>query len=469
MRIPVSFHTALKTAELLAFLDSGATECFVSQRFIDKHKLGTRLLTIPRKLQNADGSPNAGGELTHFTELEVFMGDTPQRLRFYIADMGPDDLVLGYPWFAATNAQPNWADGTLPATVTIRTKGAASGKPMPPLKVASIRTKTRRPPFLRDGDELYVRIIKTDRSAKTTVAQQLAEQATDKTICPWDQIVPPQYHQHARVFSETEAHRFPELREWDHAINLKADAPSTLDCKVYPLSPGEDTALQTFLSENLAKGYIRQSKSPYAFPFFFIKKKNGDLQPVQDYCRLNAFTVRNTAPLPLIRELMDRLTRVHGRRSALFTKLDIRWGYNNICIRDGDQWKAAFKTNRGLFEPMVMFFGLTNAPATFQSMMNFIFRELINKGYVTIYMDDILIHTPHDVDLHRRVINDVLQILADNDLYCTSSHKNASSKSRRLNIWASLSAKIASPWIQSRSMASKIGNNLQLFRNCVPS
>ena len=97
---------------------------------------------------------------------------------------------------------------------------------------------------------------------------------------------------------------------------------------------------------------------------------------------------------------MDRLTRVHGRRLALFTKLDIRWGYNNIRIRAGDQWKAAFKTNRGLFEPMVMFFGLTNAPATFQSMMNFIFWELINKGYVMIYMDDILIHTPDDVDLH---------------------------------------------------------------------
>ena len=107
MRISVSFHTALKMAELSTFLDSGATECFVSQRFIDTHKLGTRLLTVPRKLQNADGSPNTGGGLTHFTELEVFTGDTPHTLRFYIADMGPDDLVLGYPWFAATNAQPD--------------------------------------------------------------------------------------------------------------------------------------------------------------------------------------------------------------------------------------------------------------------------------------------------------------------------------------------------------------------------
>jgi hypothetical protein len=80
MRIPVSFHTALKTAELLAFLDSSTTECFVSQRFIDTHKLGTRLMTMPRKLQNADVSPNAGRGLTHFTELEVFTGDTPHVL-----------------------------------------------------------------------------------------------------------------------------------------------------------------------------------------------------------------------------------------------------------------------------------------------------------------------------------------------------------------------------------------------------
>ena len=114
---------------------------------------------------------------------------------------------------------------------------------------------------------------------------------------------------------------------------------------------------------------------------------------------------------------MDRLTRVHSHRSALFTKLDICWGYNNICICDGDQWKAAFKTNRGLFEPMIMFFGLTNAPTMFQSMMNFIFRDLINEGYIIIYMDDILIHTLDDVALHRRVVNDVLRILVENDLY----------------------------------------------------
>ena len=170
-----------------------------------------------------------------------------------------------------------------------------------------MRTTIRNRPFLQDGEELYLRVMKTDpaRVAKTTVAQQLAEQAADKTVRTWDQIVPSHYHEHAKVFSEEAAHRFPESHEWDHAIDLKPNAPNTMDCKVYPLSPTEDIALQKFIAENLEKGYICQSKSPYAFPFFFIKKKNGDLRPVQDYHRLNTFTVRNTAPLPLIRELMD--------------------------------------------------------------------------------------------------------------------------------------------------------------------
>jgi gag-polyprotein putative aspartyl protease len=162
MQIPVSFHTTLKTAELLAFLDSGATKCFVSQRFIDKHKLSTHLMTIPRKLQNADGSSNAGGGLTHFTKLEVFTGDVPHVLRFYIADMGPDDLVLGYPWFAATNAQPDWATGTLPASVNIHTKGAASGKPMRSVQVAGMRTTIQNLPLLDKGDELYLRLVRRD-------------------------------------------------------------------------------------------------------------------------------------------------------------------------------------------------------------------------------------------------------------------------------------------------------------------
>ena len=114
-----------------------------------------------------------------------------------------------------------------------------------------------------------------------------------------------------------------------------------------------------------------------ASPFFFVKKKDGSLRPVQDYRKLNEATVKNRYPLPLIQELVDKL-----QGSRVFTKLDVRWGYNNVRIREGDEWKAAFRTNRGLFEPTVMFFGLTNSPATFQTMMNDILRDLIDEGHV---------------------------------------------------------------------------------------
>src|SRR6266511_1126092 len=98
---------------------------------------------------------------------------------------------------------------------------------------------------------------------------------------------------------------------------------------------------------------------------FFVKKKDGKLRLVQDYHVLNAMTMKNKYPLLLILELIAKL-----RGAKYFTKLDIRWGFNNVCIKEGDKWKAAFQMNRGLFEPLVMFFGLTKSPATFQTMIS---------------------------------------------------------------------------------------------------
>jgi hypothetical protein len=99
-----------------------------------------------------------------------------------------------------------------------------------------------------------------------------------------------------------------------------------------------------------------------------------------------------------------------------FTKLDIRWGYNNVCIREGDEWKAAFHMNRGLFEPLVMYFSLTNSPATFQTMMNEIFQDLITKGVVSVYLDNILIFT-NSLEEHRRVTRLVLDHMREHKLY----------------------------------------------------
>ena len=99
-----------------------------------------------------------------------------------------------------------------------------------------------------------------------------------------------------------------------------------------------------------------------------------------------------------------------------FTKLDVRWGYNNVQIREGDEWKAAFLTNHGLFEPTVMFFGLTNSPATFQNLMNDILHDLVMAGKVLVYLDDILIFTK-TLEEHRQIVARVLQVLCQHRLY----------------------------------------------------
>ena len=123
--------------------------------------------------------------------------------------------------------------------------------------------------------------------------------------------------------------------------------------KTYNLTPEEQKKLDNWIKENMDKGYIQPSQSPMASPFFYVKKKDGKLQPCQDYRYLNEWTIKNAYPLPLISELMDKI-----QGAKYFIKLDVQWGYNNIWIKDGDQWKAAFKTNRGLFEPTDVFWNV---------------------------------------------------------------------------------------------------------------
>ena len=241
------------------------------------------------------------------------------------------------------------------------------------------------------------------------LASKLAEQARSQM---GDGKIPAKYHHHLSVFSEEASHRFPEPRIWDHAIELKPGAPSSISGKVYQLTQDEQKALLEFVWEQQEKGYIRPSKSPYAVPFFFIKKKDRKLQPVQDYQHLNEWTIKNRYPLPLISELIACV-----QKAKKFTKVDIRWGYNNIHIKKGDEHKAAFITNQGLFKPTVMFFRLTNSPATFQTMMNMIFTKEIAEGWLIIYIDDILIATKDNQEFHDKCVYQMLNKLKEHDLY----------------------------------------------------
>jgi len=134
-----------------------------------------------------------------------------------------------------------------------------------------------------------------------------------------------------------------------------------------------------------------------------MPKKDGKRRMVQDYCYVNKGTIKNSYPLPLISELIDSM----GTKKV-FTKMDLRWGYNNVRIKEGDEWKVVFTIHLGSFEPTVMYFGLTNSPATFQAMMNNLFRDMINKGDVTTFIDNVLVATETE-EGHDKIVEEVLR------------------------------------------------------------
>jgi len=177
------------------------------------------------------------------------------------------------------------------------------------------------------------------------------------------------------------------------------------------LSREERKEAREFVKEQLRKGYIQLSKSPQTAPVFFVGKKDGKKRMVQDYPYLNEWTIKNNYLLPLISDVLENI-----RTKKLFTKMDLRWGYNNVRIKEGDKWKAAFMMPEGLFEPTVMFFGLTNSPATFQAMMNKLLRDLINTGKVAVFIDDVIVGTETKED-HDELVVEVIKRLEENDLY----------------------------------------------------
>jgi len=212
------------------------------------------------------------------------------------------------------------------------------------------------------------------------------------------------------VFRKKQSERMPMRKVWDHAIDVKKGFVPRKR-KVYPFLREEREEVREFIKKQLRKGYIRPLKSPQIAPVFFVRKKDGKKRMVQDYQYPNEWTIKNNYPLPLISDVLENI----GMKK-LFMKMDLRWGYNNVRIKEGDKWKAVFMTPEGLFEPTVMFFGLTNSPATFQAMMNELLRDLINTGKVAVFIDDVIVGMETE-EGHDDLVAEVVKRLEENDLY----------------------------------------------------
>ena len=236
------------------------------------------------------------------------------------------------------------------------------------------------------------------------------EEEAAKSEAKAKKLVLERFHKWIKMFGKKQSERMPIRKLWDHAIDVK-EGFILRKGKVYPLSREEREEVREFVKEQLRKGYIRLSKSLQIAPVFFVGKKDGKKRMVQDYRYLNEWTIKNNYLLPLISDVLENI----GTKK-LFMKMDLRWGYNNVRIKEGDEWKAAFMMPEGLFEPTVMFFGLTNSPATFQAMMNELLRDLINMGKVAVFINDVIVGTKTE-EGHDELVVEVVKRLEENDLY----------------------------------------------------
>ena len=386
-------------------LDSGCTSSSIHDGFVRKHKIPTQESTRAIPVYNADGTLN--GHVKHYVELPMKVTDDEgttheETIRLQVVNLGGShSIFLGHDWLTKHNPLIDWRNNELTFARCPPTCGTSQHS----RRAASRTTYIRR--LETYEDEGYARAVYQTKSTQLAATAHAISGKDKKTS------IPAQYSEYKDVFEKKEFDKLPERKPWDHAINLLPgrDDGKAMKGRVYSKTKQELEELNKFIDENLATGRIRESQSRFAAPFFFIKKKDGSLRPVQDYRRLNEITVKDSWPLPVISDIMHKI-----KDAKIFSKMDVRWGFNNVRIKEGDEWKAAFICERGLLEPTVMFFGMCNSPATFQHMMDNIFSDLIRSNKVIVYLDDILVFT-ETLEEHRKIMHEVLKRLRQNKLY----------------------------------------------------
>ncbi len=304
------------------------------------------------------------------------------------------NIVLGMPFLTMSNADIDFQPWDL------QWRSYTTGKVLPTTKQVELIRKKEFAAAILDLEHedfiVHIAALSVDSgdevhpSRRAQIAHLKADDVPNKVPC--------EYADFADVFSPKLAVELPEHTEInDHAIELVDDWQPPYG-SIYSLGPVELEILKAYIKNNLASDFIRPSKSPAGAPILFDKKLDGSLKLCVDYRGLNNLTIKNWYLLPLIRESLDRLGR--ARR---FTQLDLTNAYHRMKIRKGDKWKMAFRTHYGHFEYQVILFGLTNAPAMFQSYINKILAKKLDV-FVIVYLDNILIYTKSEGDEHVQAV-----------------------------------------------------------------
>ena len=306
-------------------IDSGCTGSAIDATFVKECGFSIKKLPVPISVYNTDGTHNSGGPINEYVEVIIKIADHVERIMLAVTNLGKSKVFIGYDWLKLHNPSINWRDGTI---IFDRCPESCNYTPI----LADIENDDDYiiddpEAHLEEGDKIYCMDwqgykeegrLHYIRATGTTSTELAIAEAQKKPKLPFEQTVPEHYHEFKDIFAKEEFDALPERRPWDHAIELVPNA-RPVSCKVYPLSQNEQKQLDEFLEENLRSGRIRPSKSPWASPFFFVKKKDGALRPVQDYRQLNDLTVKNRYPLPLVQKLIDKLSK-----AKYFTKLNVR-------------------------------------------------------------------------------------------------------------------------------------------------
>ena len=393
------------TRNVNSLIDTGSEITVMNARMIGEQLMPWRHRDTKLRIIGANGQrlAKSGKVVVKSVDLRIRDASNGKERTFKptyeVADLGPEeDLIIGMDWM-----------NTVVDTIKINPYGLVFKRPIDMVNT----DKEDLTELVQQAAYVGVITIPNQWSLEGKRVFSISVTADDKNTL-LEAGVPAFYHEFEKVFGKEMQSALPEHGPQDCAIELlpNTEPPSG---KLYPMSQDELQLLREFIEEMVATGKIRPGKGHAGSPVFFVKEKTGKMRLVVDYRGLNAITIKDKYPIPLMTTLMEQV-----QESTWFTKLDLKNGFNLIRVKAGDEWKTAFKTRYGLYEYTVMPFGLTNAPSVFQRYVNEVLKEYIDRGVVA-YIDDILIYSKTEeelVDLTKKVLRKLL----DNSL-CVNAKK----------------------------------------------
>lgn len=422
--LPVQLTVGENNLSTYALTDSGAEgKAFVDKGWAEERGIPLLSLKKPFKLEVIDGR-SSENDVTHYITVACRVNDHYQKkMMMFVTQLAYYPVVFGMPWLKQHDPTIRFAAHTITFDSEYCRKHCnVPGRPSKLRALQDVPKSARtvpdpsRPEALRNRDICAVSLRAAamySRKKNCCLFAVTIEQIDDiLKVAPAPDpvtVLPEEIREFADVFSPKDADKLPPHRPYDHHIQLE-DGKTPPFGPLYAMSRNELIALREWLEENLKKGFIRPSSSPVASPVLFVAKPGGGLRFCVDYRALNNMTVKDRYPLPLTKE---SLNNVKGMK--FFSKIDIIAAFNNLRVRAGQEYMTAFRTPFGLFESLVMPFGLTGAPATFQRFINDTLRPYLDI-FCTAYLDDILIYsrTRSEHEQHLRL---VLTALREAGLY----------------------------------------------------